>query len=126
MITLLRIALLTVAVSSSTLLVAQSPPLDGREGRELSLDRFVPRSMLGGNGQTPPSEKVNIAVVGTGCHGIRHIEALLTNQPDIHVEAECDVNREGTDSFDLENGVAGREPARRLVEAPARHVAADV
>lgn len=100
---------------------SQAPVLSRRDlfaGAAAAALAIVPRSVLGGNGQTPPSDKLNIAVVGTGCQGIRHIEALLANQPDIQLAAVCDVNREGSDYYDLdaENGIAGREPARQLVD----------
>ena len=72
--------------------------------------------------QVPPSEKVNLVVVGTGCHGTRHIKSLLANQPDVQIVAICDVNRESSDyrENDYKDGVAGRDPARRIVE---RHYA---
>ncbi len=77
---------------------------------------IVPRHVLGAGVHAPPSEKVNLAVIGTGCHGLRHVTSLLANQADVQVVAVCDVNREGRDYFDYKGGVAGREPARRMVE----------
>ena len=78
---------------------------------------IVPRTVLAGSGQKPPSEKINVAVIGTGCQGMRHVQALLARQPDAQVVAVCDVNRTGSDYFDLKGGVAGLEPARRMVES---------
>ena len=37
---------------------------------------IVPRSVLGGAGQTPPSEKVNIAGVGVGGQGASDLREL--------------------------------------------------
>lgn len=77
---------------------------------------IVPRHVLGGLGQTSPSEKIALAVIGTGCQGMRHVQSLLANQPDVQIVAVCDVNCEGSDYFDLQGGVAGLQPARKLVE----------
>ena len=83
---------------------------------------LVPRTSCGANRPIPPSEKINIAVIGTGCHGTRHVKALLANQTDVQVVALCDVNTESSDyhDFDYKDGVAGLEPAQRIVE---RHYA---
>ena len=50
----------------------------------------MPRYVLGGPGQTPPSEKVNIACIGTGGQGISDMKRFLAN-PDARVIAVCDV-----------------------------------
>jgi predicted dehydrogenase len=79
---------------------------------------IIPRSVLGGKADPPPSERLNIAVIGTGCHGTRHIRTLLANQSDVQVVAVCDVNRQSHDyrDFDYKDGIAGQEPARGMVE----------
>ena len=81
--------------------------------------RLSPRRVLGGNADTPPSEKLSIAVIGTGCQGTRHIKTLLAQQSDVQVVAVCDVNAESSDyhDFDYKDGIAGREPAQRIVES---------
>lgn len=38
---------------------------------------FLPRNLLGGPDQTPPSEQLNVAVIGTGGQGITNIRNLL-------------------------------------------------
>lgn len=82
---------------------------------------IVPRHVLGGYGYVAPSEKITLAVIGTGGQGIYNIEALLP-LPEIQITAVCDVNREGPGYLSWywrggkDRRVAGREPAKRLVE----------
>ena len=80
---------------------------------------IVPRHVLGGKADIPPSEKLSIAVIGAGCHGTRHVKALLANQSDVQVVAVCDVNAQSSDyhDFDYKDGIAGRDLARRIVES---------
>ena len=57
----------------------------------------VPRSVLGGAGQTPPSEKVNIAGVGIGGQGGSDLRSL---EKETNIVALCDVDlRQGAGSF---------------------------
>ena len=51
----------------------------------------VPRYVLGGTGYTPPSEKVRIAVIGTGGR-MRWLTYGFTKQPDCDIVAVCDVD----------------------------------
>lgn len=56
----------------------------------------VPRHVLGGVGQTPPSEKLNIAVIGAGGRGAEDLKQLS----DQNIVALCDVDDErAADSF---------------------------
>jgi predicted dehydrogenase len=50
---------------------------------------LVPRHMLARSGQTPPSEKLNLAGIGVGNQGFNDLEALA---PDTNVVALCDVD----------------------------------
>ena len=75
----------------------------------------VPRYVLGGAGRTPPSEMVNIAVIGTGGQGLHNIRALF-GQADAQIIAICDVNEESDYSRFYYRGTAGRGPALKLVE----------
>ena len=77
---------------------------------------IVPRHVLGGNGNTPPSEKVNIACIGTGGMGIIDMKEFL-KQPDVQVVAICDVNASSDYSGFWYGGTAGREPALKIVES---------
>ena len=47
---------------------------------------IVPRHVLGGPGQIAPSEKVNVAIIGTGGQGIVNMKQLF-NEPDVHIAA---------------------------------------
>jgi predicted dehydrogenase len=57
---------------------------------------IVPRSVLGGPGHVPPSEKVNIAFVGVGSQGLRVLLSFLRND-DVQAVAVCDPNRASSD-----------------------------
>ena len=50
----------------------------------------VPRHVLGGPGQTPPSEKLNIAGIGVGGQGAGDLQALESQSQNI--VALCDVD----------------------------------
>jgi len=75
----------------------------------------VPRYVLGGSGNTPPSEKINLAFIGTGGQGIVNLKQLL-DFPEIRVIAVCDVNEVSDYSEFYFGGTAGREPARQIAE----------
>jgi len=75
----------------------------------------VPRYVLGGNGNTPPSEKLNIAIIGSGGQGTQNIKGLL-GHADVQIIAVCDVNEQSDYSRFYYGGVAGRKPARELIE----------
>jgi predicted dehydrogenase len=51
---------------------------------------ILPRHVLGGAGQTPPSEKVNIAGIGVGGMGGANLQALKSQ----NIVALCDVDHE--------------------------------
>jgi predicted dehydrogenase len=74
---------------------------------------IVPARALGRAGRPAPSERVTLAVIGTGNQGTNDLRAFLKDDR-VQVVAVCDVNREGPGYWD--GGVAGREPARRVVE----------
>lgn len=82
---------------------------------------IVPRHVLGGAGYVAPSNKTTLAAIGTGGQGLQNVQAFL-EFPELQVVAVCDVNREGPGyvSWNWDKGkagnLAGREPARRLVE----------
>ena len=113
---------------------------------------IVPRSVLGGVGYVPPSDRVTIAFVGVGAQGLRVMLHFL-KEADVQGVAVCDVNKGGpgypqwsshefcnsvqkllgvssgwewlspeqpiqlTHSMQVTSGVAGREPAQKIVEA---------
>ena len=62
----------------------------------------------------PPSETVNVAVIGTGGQGLRNIKTLL-QLPDVRVIAVCDVADEIDYSRFWYGGKGGRAPALEVV-----------
>lgn len=61
----------------------------------------------------PPSRRVTVGVIGTGNQGFNDIKSFL-REPRVQVVAVCDVNRQSPGYW--EGAIAGREPARDLVE----------
>ncbi|MCY2953436.1 MAG: Gfo/Idh/MocA family oxidoreductase [Planctomycetota bacterium] len=92
-----------------------------RHAAAATLLTIVPRHVLGGEGQIPPSQKTTVAGIGMGSQGSQNIAALL-EFPEIQVVAVCDVNREGGGYLSWnwaegkERRPAGREPAQRAVD----------
>jgi len=80
-----------------------------------ALFSIVPRYVLGGAGFVPPSEKVNIAVIGVGGMGMRNVQSLL-NEPEARIAAICDVAEETDLSTYWYKCHAGRRPVKSLVE----------
>jgi len=75
---------------------------------------IVPRYVLGGPGRTPPSEMVNVAVIGAGGHGFVNTRELL-REKDAQVVAVADPVREMDYSRFYYGGVAGRKPVAAYV-----------
>jgi predicted dehydrogenase len=75
---------------------------------------IVPRHVLGGSGYVPPSEKINIAVIGTGGQGIENIKQLL-QEPDVQIIAIADPDEESDLSRFYYGGTGGRVPALKLI-----------
>ena len=77
--------------------------------------QMLPRALLGGPKFVPPSEKVNVAVVGVGGRGLQNLRELLA-LADVQVIAVADPAR----TFSLEGfyykGTGGRDPAQAAVE----------
>ena len=74
---------------------------------------LVPGSALGADGAVAPSNRIAFATIGTGNQGTGDMRGSLGDKR-VQVVAVCDVNRESSGYWG--GGVAGREPARRLVE----------
>jgi len=101
---------------------------------------IVPRHVLGGAGYVSPGEKITVACIGVGAQGTRVMMDFL-KQAEVQIVAVCDVNKESSDyvewwqnelrdkqralvgssrsdwAQDWKGPTAGREPAKRLVEA---------
>jgi predicted dehydrogenase len=98
---------------------------------------IIPRHVLGGIGRIAPSDKINVACIGTGTQGTRVMLQLL-KLPDIQIVSVCDPVKEDTryqnwGEYELRNNIrraieepkwdegvkgcrAGREPARQIVD----------
>lgn len=102
---------------------------------------IVPRAVLGRGGpKPPPSDRLTLAFIGVGSQGLRVMMEFLRHD-DVQAVAVCDVNR-GSDDYSewskhelrdkvrrllgndtwggdgpYRGGIAGREPAREVVDA---------
>src|SRR4029453_12164610 len=66
-------------------------------GSAAAVCSLVPRYVVSGSGQTPPSEKLNIAGIGVGGMGSGDINAVAGNN---NIVALCDVDgRRAADTF---------------------------
>jgi len=74
----------------------------------------VPRHVLGGADIPAPSQKVNVAIIGTGGQGTVNMKQLF-NEPDVRIAALCDLNEESDYSDFYYGGAAGLKPATELV-----------
>ena len=61
-------------------------------GMALAAPTFIPASALGADGNTAPSERVNMGVVGWGMQGPGNTGAFL-NEKDCQVVAACDLDQ---------------------------------
>jgi predicted dehydrogenase len=87
----------------------------GAAALSISAAAIVPRHVLGGAGFTPPSEKLNIAVIGTGGRGKNLIEGIFGHD-DAQVIAIADVNEREDYSRFYYRGISGRLPVLELIE----------
>jgi hypothetical protein len=60
---------------------------------------IVPREVLGGRGYIPPSDKINVAYIGTGTQGLSEMPYLL-KIPDAQIVAVCDPQKEARGYYD--------------------------
>ncbi len=77
---------------------------------------LLPRHVLGGPKFVPPSEKVNVCLVGAGGRGIENMKALLL-LPDVQVTAIADPAETFSLSEFYYKGDGGRKPAAAVAEA---------
>ena len=76
---------------------------------------IVPRHVLGGPGHVPPSEKLNIAIVGCGGQGRTNMRQLLQFD-DVQVVAVADPRDQADYSAFYYQGIAGRLPVKQEIE----------
>ncbi|MCX7050079.1 MAG: Gfo/Idh/MocA family oxidoreductase [Candidatus Sumerlaeota bacterium] len=72
---------------------------------------IIPSSARGANA---PSNRINVAMIGTGNQGTLDMKGFLA-ESDAQVVAVCDINR-ASYGYKTEDQFLGREPARKLVE----------
>lgn len=84
-------------------------------GAALSSIAFMPRYVLGGNGNTAPSDQLNVAVIGTGGRGTQKMKDII-RQDDCRVVAICDVAEHYDLSHFYYGGVSGSGPAKQIVD----------
>lgn len=78
---------------------------------------IVPRYVLGGPGYTPPSDKLNIAMIGTGGQGMQNLRNLLIEK-DVQIVALADVAEVNDYSETYHQIPGGRKPGYdRIKEA---------
>jgi predicted dehydrogenase len=75
----------------------------------------LPRHVIGGPKFVPPSDKINIALVGAGGQGRTNVHALFS-QPDAQVIAVCDPSEVSDLHRFYYNCTAGRKPVRSEIE----------
>ncbi|MCB1128866.1 MAG: Gfo/Idh/MocA family oxidoreductase, partial [Verrucomicrobiae bacterium] len=75
----------------------------------------VPRRVLGGAGNVPPSDRLNVAIIGAGGQGITNLKELLRH-PDVQIAALCDVAEFWDNSHLYYRHHGGRGPAKRALE----------
>jgi len=85
-----------------------------RSAAAVSTFTIVPSHLLSGRGNVTPSEKVNVAIIGTGGQGIVNMKQLF-NEDTARVVALSDVNQESDYSMFYYGDTAGLKPARELV-----------
>ena len=78
---------------------------------------MVPRSVLGGSGFTPPSDKMNIGFVGTGTQGLRQLIQTLPRD-EVRVVAVCDPNTDSSDYIPWSRHEV-RDKIRRFLKQPS-------
>ena len=79
----------------------------------MAFPTIIPASALGLSGRTAPSNRITLAVIGTGNQGFNDIKSFLRDDR-VQIVAVCDANRESPGYWD--GKIGGREPARRLVD----------
>lgn len=81
----------------------------------------LPRHVVGGSGQTPPSERVNIAGIGAGGQGGGDVHAMNANGAGI--VALCDVDEErAAGTFKHFSGARVYKDFRKMLDKEEKHI----
>ena len=82
---------------------------------------LVPRHVLGGPGQTPPSERVNFAGIGAGGQGGGDVQAMAANGA--NVVALCDVDSDrAAGNFKRYSKARVYKDFRRMLDKEEKHI----
>lgn len=76
---------------------------------------ILPRNVLGGKGYIPPSDKVNIGIVGAGGQGQQNVKNLLALD-DVQIVSVTDPGRYWDLNRFYYKSIAGREPVSQMIE----------
>jgi predicted dehydrogenase len=79
----------------------------------LAAPLILPAGALGAGEKPAASRRITVGFIGTGNQGLNDIRGFLGDAR-VQIVAVCDVNKESAGYWS--GGVAGREPARRLIE----------
>jgi predicted dehydrogenase len=84
-------------------------------GAALAAAAVVPRNVLGGAGFVPPSETLNIAVIGAGGRG-KQVTSEMMRHPDVRVVAIADPNEHADYERFYYKKTSGRLVVRQMIE----------
>ena len=76
---------------------------------------ILPRNVLGGKGYIPPSDKVNVGIVGAGGQGQQNVKNLL-KLDDVQIVSVTDPGRYWDLNRFYYKSIAGREPVSQMIE----------
>jgi len=79
----------------------------------VAFPNVIPASVFGAEGRPGANSRINVAMIGVGNQGTNDLRDFLRDER-VQVVAVCDVNKESAGYWD--GKVAGREPAKRIVE----------
>jgi hypothetical protein len=78
---------------------------------------IVPRFVLGGPNHVAPSDKINVAYIGSGTQGLREMADLL-QLPDVQITAVCDPQKRAINYYDWDPASL-RNTIRKLTGNPS-------
>ena len=87
----------------------------GKTAGSVAAFTIVPRYVLGGTGHTPPSERLNIGIIGTGNQGTSDMKMLMAND-NVRIVAICDVCKKTDYVRAGSNAIRGREITKKTVD----------
>ena len=77
----------------------------------------LPRRVLGGPGYVAPSDKINVALVGSGCQALRQLMGDWLPREELHLASVTDPNKDSDDYRDWEPHYT-RDMVREFIKNP--------